>query len=63
MSARRRIGDRKLWTVLAWLLLAALTAAAIALDDVSLAIGAGVAGAWALCVGFFPVATVDRPKR
>lgn len=60
MSTKRRIGGRQSWTVFAWLALAALGAAGIALDDVSIVIGVGVAAAWALCFGFLPVSATDR---
>jgi hypothetical protein len=60
MSTRRRIGGRQIWTVAAWFAIAALAVAGIALNDVSVAIGAGVAAAWALCFGFFPASAADR---
>jgi hypothetical protein len=60
MSARGRIGSRQIWTVVAWLAVSALAVAGIALNDVSIAIGAGVAAVWALCFGFFPAAAADR---
>ncbi len=61
MSAKRGSGSRQIWTVAAWLALAAMAATAIALDDVSIAIGTGVAAIWALCFGFFPASAADRP--
>lgn len=61
MSARRVIGSRQVWAVLAWLALAALAVAAVVLEDVSLAIAVGVAVVLALGRGFFPPSAADRP--
>jgi hypothetical protein len=60
MSAESRIGSRRTWAVVAWLAIAALAVTGIVLNDVSIAIGAGVAAAWALCCGFFRAPAVDR---
>jgi uncharacterized membrane protein YcaP (DUF421 family) len=60
MSAKRGIGSRQIWTLAAWLALAALAVVAIVSNDVSIAIGVGVAAVWALCFGFFPAAAGDR---
>jgi hypothetical protein len=60
MGAKRRIGSRQLWTVAAWLVIAALAVTGVVLEDVSIAIAAGVAAGWALCFGFFPAPTADR---
>jgi hypothetical protein len=59
MSAKQRIGSRQIWTLAAWLAIAALTMLGIALKDVSIAIGAGVAAVWALSFGF-PASAADR---
>jgi len=47
-------------TVAAWLVIAALAVAGVALDDVSIAIAAGVAAAWALCFGFLSAPAARR---
>jgi hypothetical protein len=60
VSARRQTGSRQIWTVAAWLALAALAATAIVFNDVSIGIGAAVAAVWALCAGFFPVSPAGR---
>jgi hypothetical protein len=60
MSARRRISKRQLWTVAAWVVIATLAVTGVLLEDVSIAIAAGVAAAWALCFGFFPAPAADR---
>jgi hypothetical protein len=60
MSARERIGSRRFWTVAAWLAIAALGVMGMALNDVSIVIGAGVAAVWALCFGFFPARAAGR---
>jgi hypothetical protein len=48
------------WSVAAWIAIAALAVTGIVLQDVSIAIGVAVAAVWALCFGFFPTAAVDR---
>lgn len=58
MRYKLGLARRGTWTVAAWLAIAALIVAGIALDDVSIAIGAGVAAVWAVCFGFFPA--LDR---
>jgi heme O synthase-like polyprenyltransferase len=58
MSANHRIASRQIWILAAWLAIAALMVVGIALKDVSIAIGAAVAGVWALCFGF--PASADR---
>jgi hypothetical protein len=60
VSTRRQVGRRRIWTIAAWVALAALAVAAVVFDDVSLAIGVGVAAVWALCSGFFPVSAAGR---
>jgi hypothetical protein len=59
MSAKQWVASRQIWILVAWLAIAALTVLGIALKDVSIAIGAGVAAVWALCFGF-PVSAADR---
>lgn len=61
MSVKRAADSRRTWTVAAWCAIAALAVIGIALNDVSIAIGVGVAAVWALCFGFFPRSAVDRP--
>lgn len=61
VSARRATDGRRAWTVAAWCAIAALAVIGIALNDVSIAIGVGVAAVWALCFGFFPRSAADRP--
>jgi hypothetical protein len=60
MSSWQRINRRRILTVAAWLVIAALAVTAVALEDVSIAIAAGVAVAWAFCFGFFPTPAADR---
>lgn len=60
MGTERRTRGRQIWTALAWLALAILGATAIVLQDVSLAIGVGVAAVTALCFGFLPASAAGR---
>jgi hypothetical protein len=43
---------RQTWTLLCWTVLALLAVTAIALQDLSIAIGVGVAAVWGLTAGF-----------
>lgn len=54
MSAEREKGSRQIWTAVTWFALAALAVTGILLEDVSIAIGVGVAAVCALRFGFFP---------
>ena len=56
--------SRQTWTLLCWTVLALLAATAIALQDVSIAIGVGVAAVWGLTAGFGdPGRTRARARR
>ena len=61
MSAKRGIGSRQTWAVAAWIVLAALALTGIALNDVSIMLGAGGATLSALRFGFFPASAAGRP--
>jgi hypothetical protein len=58
MSAKQRIASRQIPILVAWFAIAALMVLGIALKDVSIAIGAGVAAIWAICFGF-PTSAAD----
>ncbi len=60
MDPKQQLRSRQIWTVAAWLAIAALALIGIALNDVSIGIAAGVAAIWALCFGFFPASTAGQ---